>query len=122
MVAQGVFYRLDGAYPSASTPMEYGGHYLEVDRDVLSSIQNSFVIVFVEGEGEVYFDFVSDLPADAMGWDADRNPIDLNEARRHRAGALALDHPEAEIVLATSLEQCEEWLDRMADSAKEPQS
>lgn len=96
--ADGIFYRLDGAYPEASTPMEYGGHYLEVDRLLLSEVQEArFNVVWIEGEEELYLDFVSDLPAHALGWSMSRTGVGAQELRPMRNGALAGDSLEADI-------------------------
>ncbi|MCE9560248.1 MAG: hypothetical protein K8R88_15020 [Armatimonadetes bacterium] len=95
--AAGIFYRVFGACPAECTPMQFGGHYLEVDRAILNTITKGIkTIVFIEGE-DIYFDFVSDLPCDAMGWDEAINTLTLAEARTMRPGLYALTSPEAEI-------------------------
>lgn len=61
-----VSYRLVGAEPRYCTPMQYGGFYLERDRDLLTSAKGKGVIeLIVEGK-DAYLDFVSDLPADKV--------------------------------------------------------
>ena len=98
--ADGVAYILDGAYPGATTPMEYGGHYLEVDRAILTALAEAPLnLVFVRGDNDPYLDFVADLPAAFLGWDAGHVSPDLDFIRRMRAGALALDDPRAEVRL-----------------------
>jgi hypothetical protein len=89
--ADGVFYELDGAYPAVTTPMEYGGHFLEVDRRLLSEVeQANFNVLFVCGESEPYIDFVSDLPAHAFAWDP-RSGVTAEYVRTMRQGALACE-------------------------------
>lgn len=67
--ADGIFYHLDGPRSSQCTPMQYGGLYLELDRDLLQEVREArAVLVWVEGEEELYLDALSDLPAHAMGW------------------------------------------------------
>lgn len=116
--AFGVFYRLDGAYPIASTPMEYGGHYLELDRQLLAEVEQApFNLLYVEGEKEPYLDFVCDLPAHAFAWDYEHSGVDLAAARAMRNGALAAPAPGADIALLRSATSVETWL---ANVAKAP--
>jgi hypothetical protein len=87
--ADGVFYELEGAYPAMTTPMEYGGHFLEADRQLLGEVQSArFNVLFVCGEHEPYIDFVSDLPAHAFAWD-ERSGVTAEYVRTVRSGALA---------------------------------
>ena len=109
--ADGIFYRLDGAFPDASTPMEYGGHYLEMDRMLLSEIQEArFNLVWVEGDRELYLDFVSDLPAHALGWSMSQTGVGVDELRPMRHGALAGDTEEADIYVFDSATAARERL------------
>ena len=88
--ADGVLYRVFGAEPSLSTPMQFGGHYLERERELLQSISDArFNVVYIEGGDEVFLDVVSDLPAHALGWDEQRSHIPPSEVRKMREGALA---------------------------------
>lgn len=88
--ADGVLYRVFGAEPTLSTPMQFGGLYLEQERELLSEIRDArFNIVFVEGGDETYLDVVSDLPAAALGWDELRNPVAPANVRTMHRGALA---------------------------------
>jgi hypothetical protein len=98
--ADGVLYRLHGAHPLHCTPMQYGGHFLERDRELLEAVCDApFNLVFVVGDEGVYLDFVSDLPAQALGWDALATGISASAVRAMRTGALAAADPEAEIEL-----------------------
>ncbi len=81
----GVLYLLEGAHPAATTPMEYGGHFLEVDRAILSVADPTRVAIFVEGR-DAYLDFVSDLPGFALGWDTEQNDVSLNQMEHLRPG------------------------------------
>lgn len=96
----GVLYLLYGARGLHTTPMEYGGHYLERDRELLTEIENSnFNMVFVVGEDDAYLDFVSDLPAHAFGWDSKATGVTVQEMRKMRTGALATNAHNADIEL-----------------------
>lgn len=67
--AQGIAFVLNGAFPEQTTPMQYGGLFLERDRELLAlAMDLQFNLIFVEGNSEVYLDTVSDLPAHALGW------------------------------------------------------
>jgi len=88
--ADGVLYRLFGAEPSLSTPMQFGGYYLEQERELLSSIRDAaFNVLYVEGGDGLYLDVVSDLEAHAIGWDEDRSSISPSQVRAMRHGAIA---------------------------------
>lgn len=88
--ADGVLYRLFGAEPSLSTPMQFGGLYLEHERELLAGIQQARVnIMYAEGGEGLYLDVISDLPAHALAWDEDRSLITPQQARTVRRGALA---------------------------------
>ncbi|MBL8047327.1 MAG: hypothetical protein JNJ45_01465 [Chthonomonas sp.] len=93
--AIGIAYRLVGAAPAHCTPMQFGGHYLEEERELLAEVGVP-VLVFVEGE-DIYFEFVSDLPSAYMGWDVTRNQLTLAEARTYREGAFALAADDADL-------------------------
>lgn len=93
--ASGIVYRLVGACPEHCTPMQFGGLYLEGERAILSDVTVP-TLVFIEG-AEVYFEFVSDLPATYMGWDVTQNALSLEEARTYRQGAFALASDDAEL-------------------------
>ncbi|HWA83743.1 MAG TPA: hypothetical protein VG820_09935 [Fimbriimonadaceae bacterium] len=98
--ADGVLYLLYGARGLHTTPMEYGGHYLERDRELLTEIEDAtFNLIFVVGEDDAYLDFVSDLPAHAFGWDAVATQTTPAQLREMRSGALAANAPDADIEL-----------------------
>lgn len=86
--ADGVAYELDGAYPAVTTPMEYGGHFLEVDRKLLAElVEARFNLLCVKGEQEPYIDFVCDLPAHGFAWDQ-RSGVTPEYVRSMRDGVL----------------------------------
>lgn len=95
--AAGVFYEIGGANAGQCTPMQYGGLYLERDREFLQAIDGA-TVAYVSGS-EPYLDFVSDLPASAFGWDLLASGIAVDEVRRIRPRALAAEDAEADIVL-----------------------
>jgi hypothetical protein len=87
--ADGVLYRLFGAEPSLSTPMQFGGFYLEQERELLSAITDArFNVLYIEGGEGLYLDVVSDLPCHALGWDESRSGITASEVRAMHRGAL----------------------------------
>jgi hypothetical protein len=111
--ADGILYLLYGARAVHTTPMEYGGHYLERDRELLSEIQSAaFNIVFVVGEDDAYLDFVSDLPAHAFAWDSQSTGTSVAQMRAMRAGALATNSPDADIELCFGTETVAADLER----------
>jgi hypothetical protein len=96
----GIFYHLSGATPQAASPMQYGGHYLERDRDILAGVADATLnVLFVSGGPGVYLDFVSDLPAHIFGWDIEGSRVSVAEVRAMRAGALLAASPEADVIL-----------------------
>ena len=61
--AHGIFYILRGADPSHSTPMEYGGLYLQKDRQLLDEVADAPCnVLYVDSGQEAYLDFLADLP------------------------------------------------------------
>ena len=88
--ADGVLYRVFGAEPGLSTPMQFGGLYLEQERELLHGISDSrFNVVYIEGGEGAYLDVVSDLATHALGWDELRSAIPASEVRAMHRGALA---------------------------------
>lgn len=103
--ADGVFYRLDGAYPDASSPMEYGGHYLEIDRALLSEIGDARLnVLFVEGGEETYYDCLTDLPAHVFAWDMKQSGVSVETMRTMRPGAIAAPSQDADVLLLQSFD------------------
>ncbi len=112
--ADGIIYRLYGARARHCTPMQYGGYYLERDRELLQGVQDAlFSMVFVVGDEDVYLDFVSDLPAKAFGWDIKSSQVPISEVRDMRQGALVCEDPAAEIILDAGTD----FLSRMLESS-----
>lgn len=100
--ADGLFYVLDGAHPAVTTPMEYGGHFLELDRQLLLEVQGArFNVLYVCGASEPYLDFVSDLPAHAFAWDS-RSGASVADVRAVRKGAIAAVVEGADFRLVTN--------------------
>lgn len=98
--AEGILYLVYGARGLHTTPMEYGGHYLERDRELLSKLGGFlFNLVFIVGEDDAYLDFVSDLPAHAFGWDSVASGVGVEQMRSMRAGPLATNAADADIEL-----------------------
>jgi hypothetical protein len=112
--ADGILYRLYGARARHCTPMQYGGYYLERDRELLEQVKDAlFNVVFVVGEEDVYLDFVSDLPAHAFGWDHKESQIPAKEVRNMREGALLSEDPDSDI----RLDPGTAFLSRMLESS-----
>ena len=98
--ADGIVYRLYGARAKHSTPMEYGGIYLERDRELLEEIRDARLnVLFLVGDDDLYLDFVSDLPAHVLAWDADASGFTSAQVRALRDGAQASSDPNSEILL-----------------------
>lgn len=109
--ADGVAYVIDGAYPGASTPMQYGGYYLERDRALLEQFDSArFNLIFVEGTEEVYLDSVSDLAGDALGWRVSETGFSFEMMRALRSSAFAAFEPSADIRLIGSVAELESVL------------
>jgi uroporphyrinogen-III decarboxylase len=100
--ADGICYVIDGAYPTSATPMQYGGFFLERDRELLESItQATFNLLLIAGSQEPYIDFVSDLPAHAFAWET-TSGWTPDQVKVLRSGILAADHPDADIQFPAS--------------------
>ena len=105
--ADGIFYVLDGAYPEQSTPMQYGGYFLERDRELLELAKDlKFNLVFVEGTDEVYLDTVSDLPAHAFGWRMKETGFPPEMMKPNRPGPYASFDELGDIQIRTQQEAC----------------
>jgi hypothetical protein len=87
----GVYYRLSGASEEFATPMQYGGHFLEIDRRLLSQlVDHMLVMAHIEGGDGLYLDSVSDLAVDFLAWDDARWNTSAAVVRGMRQGAVAL--------------------------------
>lgn len=98
--ADGILYRLYGARSKHCSPMQYGGHYLERDRELLEEFKDANLnVLFVLGNEDVYLDFVSDLPAHVFAWDSKATGIGSEQVRAMRHGAQASADSASEITL-----------------------
>lgn len=103
----GIAYCIDGAYPAATTPMQYGGYFLERDRELLEHVKGlKFTLAFVEGTEEVYLDTVSDLPVDAMGWRIKETGYTTEMMSFNRPGPFASFDELGDIRLKATQEAC----------------
>jgi len=94
--AEGILYRLHGANAHRCTPMQYGGHYLEYDRELLRAAAGAEAnVLFVVGDDSLYLDFVSDLPAALFGWDDRTSGVSAAEGRRIRGGGRVICFDES---------------------------
>jgi hypothetical protein len=111
--ADGICYRLIGAEPEFTTPMQYGGYYLERDRELLEETKDAtFNLLWVDAGEEAYLDFVSDIAAHAFAWDIDKTDVSVVQMREMRRGALAADDPTADFVFAPTFEAVKPWIER----------
>ncbi|MFZ4506454.1 MAG: hypothetical protein ACOYON_02005 [Fimbriimonas sp.] len=102
--ADGVLYRLHGASPAHCSPMQYGGHYLELDREILEEVRDAALnVIFTVGDADVYIDFVSDLPANLFAWDSAASGVTASQVRTMRSGLLAAADPEADVAWITGV-------------------
>lgn len=100
--ADGVLYRLHGARGKWCSPMQYGGWYLERDRELLEEIADARLnVLYVVGEDDAYLDFVSDLPAHVFAWDVASTGVSAQVVRSLRNGAQASADPASEIRLVS---------------------
>lgn len=102
--ADAVLYALNGAESGHCTPMQYGGFYLERDRELLEEAVclGPILLLIVGGEG-TYLDFVSDLPAHAFAWDSDATGVSAKQIRATRSGPLCSQDPDSDILLIPSI-------------------
>jgi hypothetical protein len=95
--ADGILYAVCGATEEHCSPMQYGGLYLERDREVLLEASKwAFVIGFVVGGESTYLDIVSDLPCDVLGWSIEATGHPLSEMKLMRTGATCTSDPNSE--------------------------
>jgi hypothetical protein len=98
-LTDGICYLIDGAYPEQTTPMQYGGYFLERDRHTLeAAFPRTKVMLLIAGDQDPFIDFVSDLPAHIFAWDA-KSKWTPSQIRELRSGILAADWPDAEFHL-----------------------
>lgn len=98
-----IVYVLEGARGAYTTPMEYGGHFLELDREILSSLEGRNRFLYAIGADDLYIDFVSDLPAEVFVWDSHLSGFDTAYVKSMRDGDLATNEANAEIELVGQL-------------------
>lgn len=97
--ADGIAYFLHGAEPALCSPMQYGGFYLERDREILErACERGMTLLAVHGGPGTYIEIVSDLPATIMAWDASATGIDADEVASIRGGLLCPGTESADIV------------------------
>lgn len=108
--ADGIFYRLEGAHPPVTTPMEYGGFFLEADRQLLQSAESGKAnVLFAHGTAD-YFEFLTDLPAHVFAWDRELAGDVLERVRSMRKGPLACMDGRADVILTDSYDAAEALL------------
>lgn len=107
--ADGIWYHMEGADASQSTPMQYGGHFLELDRELLAGFGKEAINVVAVIGAEPYLDFVCDLPADFFAWQADISNVDVATVRAIRPGGLAAQSPEADLQIIITNEDLQAW-------------
>jgi hypothetical protein len=96
--ADGILYYLVGASAQFCSPMQYGGYYLERDRELLETASNGVAnVLMVHGGADAYLDFVSDLPAHVFAWDASDAGFTAAQVRAMRQGVQASADAESEI-------------------------
>lgn len=102
--ADGILYLVHGAHPAHCSPMQFGGFYLEVDRELLQGVAEATVnVAFIVGDAETYLDFVSDLPASFLVWDDASTGFSVAQMRALRTGPLGATSPDADLVWASGL-------------------
>lgn len=109
---ESILYQLSGPEPAKSTPMQYGGHFLERDRELLElANERGEVWLFVDAGPGAYLDFVSDLPAEVFAWDAVKTGFSLAEMRKLRSGKLCTNETGADLPLdsVSELREPEKW-------------
>lgn len=96
----GILYEIRGADAGTSTPMQYGGILLEVDRDILSSVRaDKLSLAWILG-AEPFLDIVSDLPCTILAFHAESADELVSELRQLRSGWIAANSTEADVRLS----------------------
>lgn len=97
--AGGIAYFLYGADSEHCSPMQYGGHYLEHDRELLSMAGAlSLNMLVVPGGPGAYIEIVADLPAAIMAWDVRASGRSIQQVRSVFSGLLCADDPAADLL------------------------
>lgn len=100
--ADGIFYKLFGANEKFCTPMQFGGYYLETERELLQGATGAALnVLFIVGDADTFIDFVSDLPAHVFAWDAASTGFSVSAVRELRHGALCTNASDADVLLQT---------------------
>lgn len=96
--ADGIAYFLLGADAEHCSPMQYGGLYLERDRELLEYARSLGLnmLVVVGGPG-AYIEIVADLPAAIMAWDVQATGRSVQDVRAIRDGLLCGDDESADL-------------------------
>ena len=115
----GIFYRLQGADPKHSTPMQYGGHYLEIDRSLLERARagKQLNALFLDCGPDMYFDCLTDLPAEILAWEKN-DSVRLEDIRSLRKGALATGEAEADILFGRNYGLLQPLIRKNAEEAR----
>ena len=93
-------YRLTGVDPKSCTPMQYGGLYLELDRELLDEFRSERSVVWIDSGPGAYIDFVSDLSAQIFAYDAQVTGYPVKQLRGLRQGEICSNDPEADMTLS----------------------
>lgn len=72
-------YIVAGAEPGVTSPMQYGGHFLELDRELIGTTSTAITLI---GGPETYIDVVSDIAKSYLIWNPETNPVDPQEVSR----------------------------------------
>lgn len=93
-----ICYRLEGPEPAKTTPMEYGGFFLEREREILRRAKDrGETWLWVDAGEGAYLDFVSDLEADVFAWDAKATGFPLAEMSKLRTGRLCTNEAGSDV-------------------------
>ncbi len=87
--ASGPFnYIIAGAEPCYSTPMQYGGHFLELDRELIGARRPAITLI---GGPETYIDVVSDLAETFLLWNSATITEDPQEVAKMTRATIITD-------------------------------
>jgi hypothetical protein len=95
----GILYQLAGASSEWTTPLAYGGHFLEAERSVLERAKRRGwpLVIHVIGHRDLYLDLLADLPCAALAWSSRASRLSVRELRQYFSCAFVADSPEADI-------------------------